>query len=848
MKRTILILSILLGMTAVQAATVGLETARSLAQKFVKANFDFASQNDELTMVYSQTSFYVFNVGENGFVILSANDAYRPIIGYSDESAFDPDNMAPALSDFLDRVNAYRTNRSKHNATMETMADWARLHECGQLVSRYGGRDAEYLVQTKWNQNYPYNYCCPSDPDGPGGHVYAGCVATAAAQVMRYWNHPIQGQGSHTYTPTDNPQYGPITVNYGEAIYDWENMPYTISSASPVEQLEAVGQLIYHVGVSVDMNYRPTSSGAVTGLLCTSLPSYFHYTDQMQHYYREEYSREEYMGFIVSMVDMNWPMVQRGNGHAYVLDGYDDFGMVHLNWGWSGSNDGWFDIDGHNYAEGESVICYCVPAEVYDATPEAPENLVATASDDNGLWATVSWTNPTFTLSGLPLTTIDQIVVKRDKEVVYVEDNVTPGAAMSFVDNLPRFDVYEYSVCAVVNGQPGKSVVEKGISVGPTCQWKFVVSSTHMQGWKGGYVALYNACHNEVNRITITNSSPTSLNVDVPLGLVSMEWVPSESTATNYNITMNIKDVDGNSVYSYSGTQSNMTEGILYEGNNGCGASLDCGVPSNLSAMQDPDDEHAIVLTWEGVENPGYGYLIYRDDQIIRLIADGTTSYRDEDVSIGGHCYQVSVLCEGGMSGETSNMACGTSGACHAPRNLNFEMTSTFKCKLVWERPSPDDGLSGYSVYRKSDTEDYKRIKLLGKNATSYTDNSVSLEGDYYYKLVAHYNDLDCESYPAPYVYDPNQYYLHFYYSPTGVPEYSGQVSIYPNPTMGSLTVEAPGMQRIAVYNMIGQTVQEMSVNADAVSLHLKGLPSGMYLVSVQTMEGTIVKRLSIIE
>lgn len=848
MKRTILILSILLGMTAAQAAPVGLETARSLAQKFVKANFDFASQSEELTLSYSQASFYVFNVGENGFVILSANDAYRPIIGYSEERAFDPDDMAPALSDFLDRVNAYRTERSNQTATEETLADWIQLGKDGHLVSRYGGREGSYLVQTKWNQNYPYNYCCPSDPDGPGGHVYAGCVATAGAQLMRYWNHPIQGQGSHTYTPADNPQYGPITVNFGEAIYDWENMPNTISSSSPIAQIEAVGQLIYHVGVSVDMNYRPTSSGAVTGNLCSTLPSYFFYTNHMQHYYREDYTRDQYMGFIVTMIDLNWPMVHRGNGHAYVLDGYDDFGMVHFNWGWSGSNDGWFDIDGHNYAEGESVICYCVPAEVYDSTPSAPTNLVVTPADNNALSTTVTWDNPLTTLSNQALTTIDQIVVMRDREVVYVEDNVMAGAAMSFVDYVPRFDAYNYSVHAVINGQPGLSITQDAVSVGPSCPWSFVLSSSNMQGWKGAYISVRNACKNEVTRVTVNNSTPTIVDVDLPLGFVTMEWVPSESTATGHNITMNIKNSDGVSVFNYSGTQGNMEEGIIFDGNNGCGSIPECAVPSNLTASQDPEEERTIVLSWDGVEDAGYGYIIYRDDQLIRLIDDGSTEFRDENVAVGGHCYQVTTMCEGGMSGLTSNMVCESSGECYAPRNLNFEMTANFKCKLIWDRPSPDDGLSGYSLYRKSETEDYKRIKLLNGSATSYTDNTVNVEGDYYYQLFAHYDELDCDSYPAAYIYDNNQYYLHFYYSPTGVTEITNKVNIYPNPTTGVLNVEALGMQNVALYNTIGQLVYEENVNADAVTLNVKGLDSGLYVVIVKTSEGRVAKKVSVFE
>lgn len=848
MKRTLLVLALLLCGVTLKANPVGLDEARSLAQSFVRVNFEFSHQNGELTLVYSQPAFYVFNVGETGFVILSTDDRYRPIIGYSDEGTFDLDDMAPAFQEMLEHLNARRMRQNVGNADMETARDWKSLREDGHLISRFGGKENSYLVSTKWNQNYPYNYCCPVAPDGPGGHVYAGCVATAAAQLMKYWNHPLHGTGSHTYIPEDNPQYGPITVNFGEATYDWDNMPNTITSASPVEQLEAIGQLIFHAGVSVDMNYRPTSSGAVTGMLCTVMPQYFFYTNQMQNLYRESYSKEEYLGMIFRSIDMGWPMVHRGGGHAYVLDGYDDFGFVHFNWGWGGSNDGWFDIDDHNYTEGESVIYNFVPAEVYNATPNAPTNLMVTPADNNELQAVVSWTNPSQTITNQPLASIDQIVVMRGYEIIYSEDNVAPGASMSIVDDgISHFDSYSYTVYAVTNGQRGRSTVLKDVNVGPTCQWKFVVSSTNFQGWHGAYIAVYNAAGTEVQRVTTTSSSPMVNDVELPLGTLRMAWVPSEESLS-FNITISVKDVDNNLLYNYSGNINSMEEGFFFEGNNSCGNPLACGTPSDLVATQDEDDETSIHLRWTGVDDPGYGYLIYRDSVLIRLIADGSTEFFDEHVPLGGHCYQVATLCEGGMSGEASNMYCEPSGACHAPRNLDFETTSTFKCKLLWDAPEHAEGLSGYSLYRRSDTEDYKRIKLINPNNTSYTDNSVKEDGNYYYKLVAYYSDLDCYSAPAAYKYDANQYFLHFYYSVTGTDEHQDEVRVYPIPTTGLLKIEAAQMNLVSVYNLLGQKVYEQKVTGDECVINLRESGCGMYMVKIGTVNGFVTKKVSVIE
>lgn len=837
----------LLGCLTLEAAPVDVSEAQALAGQFVKTSFEFAQQSDELALVYSQPAFYVFNVGDHGFVIMSADDRFRPVIGYSYQGAFKPDDMAPALQDYLDGINEYRMNR---NAVGDADAaqNWMSLRNYGRLVTRYGGKDGSYLVQTQWNQNYPYNYCCPVASDGPGGHVYAGCVATAGAQLMKYWNYPIQGTGSYSYYPEDHPEYGPLTANFGETVYDWDNMPNTISASSPIEKIQAVGQLIYHVGVSVDMNYRPSGSGASTVKLCTVMPQYFFYTEQMDNIYREDHTHDSYMALITEAIDMSWPMAHRGGGHAYVLDGYDDKGFVHFNWGWSGSNDGFFDIDDHGYTDGESVIYNYVPAPIYSATPASPTNLSAVPSTNDELSATITWNNPSLTLTNQPLTAIDRIVVMRDSDIIYTEDNVTPGAAMSIVDNsVPMFSSYTYKVYAITDGQRGRSTSISGIHVGPTCQWKFVVSASNMMGWRGARIAVYDYADAEVASVTINNSTPASLNVDIPLGIMRMAWIPSDNITSDYAITINVKDANNTSVYSYSGNILAMEEGVFYQGNNGCGMTPDCGIPSNLTAEQDPDDEHAFFLHWEGVNDPGYGYLIFRDDKAVCMTSE--TVYHDENLPTGGHCYSVSTFCQGGMSGNFSNMICVASGPCYPPRNFNFETTNNFRCKLTWDRPMPDTGLSGYIIYRKKGDEEYKRIKMVGANATNMTDNTLNEEGDYYYKLVAHYVDLECDSPPAAYIYDENQYYIHFYYSVDGVVESSANsLNVYPNPTKGMLNVEAPMMKNIEVYNMLGQKVFATNVNGDTASIDIKELGSGMFMIKVETVEGFMTKKVSIIE
>ena len=854
MKKHILtLLALVLACLSMHANPVGQETARRLGQSFAASNFEFSRQSSDLNLVYTAFSdrgeacYYVFNIGDTGFVIIAGDDHYRPVIGYSEEGIFDPDDMAPALVDYLEGVRQGVMEAAVAPAAQPVVAaDWAMLEKTGRMVSRHGGREDEYLVETKWNQNYPYNYFCPEGAGGPGGHCYAGCVATAAAQLMRYWSHPIQGQGSHTYYPEDHPEYGPLTANFGETTYDWANMPNSISSSSPIEQIEAVALLIYHAGVSVDMNYRPSSSGAVTGLLCQTMPAYFFYTDQMANLYREEYTHEGYMQLIIKAIDMNWPMVHRGGGHAYVLDGYNDNDMVHFNWGWSGSSDGWFNIDEHGYTEGESVIYNYVPAEIYAATPNMPTDLNVVASTDGTLTAALTWKNPMITLTNQNLAAIDQIVVERNGQVVFTEDNPTPGAEMSIVDEtVPYYDVFDYAVYAVVNGQRGASAVAEKVLVSPTCNWKIIMQSSAFQGWNGGYVILYSGTGKEICRLTTTNSSPQSVEFAVPVGQVSFGWSRPRNNVNN--VTIIIKDSENNTMYTYQGNTSGLTEGILLEANNGCGNELNVQAPYNLRAATEEGDA---TLTWEmSGDEPEYGYLVYRDEQRIAMVIGGESRmYVDEDLT-AGHCYTVTAL---GLGGETehSNETCASAGDCMGASDFDYEYVGeNYKIKLSWTRPEVSTGLSGYYLYRKFGEEGtYEKIKQLGASATVYTDNTANVQGDYYYRLYAYYGGIDCTSAPASLKDDPTKFYLKVYYSPTEVDEnQTSALKLYPNPAQQSLSLEAEGMTHIEFYDVLGQLVYQQDAESNNLTLNVSDWTEGLYFVKVQTKSGWFIRRVSIV-
>ena len=267
-----------------------------------------------------------------------------------------------------------------------------------------------------------------------------------------------------------------------------------------------------------------------------------------------------------------------------------------------------------------------------------------------------------------------------------------------------------------------------------------------------------------------------------------------------------------------------------------------CGIPQNLVATVQDD---AILLTWDAVQDPGYGYNIYRDGLLYRLVQEGTTCL-DENAPMGGHCYQVAVLCEGGDSGERSNESCATAGPCYPPRNLDYELTSNFKVKLMWESPQLNDGLSGYYLFRKEGDGEYHRIKSLNASAVSFTDNSANQEGHYYYRLYAYYGALDCTSAPANRHYYDNVFELHVYYSPTGMDENEALVKVYPNPTKSLITVEAEGMTAVSVYNTLGQCVLQKEVDGNQTTVDLQHASEGLYMLRIKTEQGIISMRITL--
>ena len=597
------------------ASPVGVDQARQLGLKYVQSHS--ARQAVELNLAYTEMTesgnpaVYVFNF-ENGFILVSADDVARPILGFSDEESFDinnvPDGFAYYLGHYARQIQFAQENNLEPE--MEVASEWRHVAFDGfENDNRSTRGDIAPLITTNWNQDSPYNAYCPTGGGGPGGHAYAGCVATAMSMVMKRWNWPDHGQGSHSYTPDGYPAQ---TVDFENTYYQWSNMPNSCNSSN----YQAVATLMYHCGVSVDMMYGGGASGAYSQDVPPAIANYFRYTDHATRLERDLYSKYDWEEMLIASLEEGFPLYYSGSdtdgGHAFVCCGYREYDRkFYFNWGWSGSLNNYYAIDALNtgwngsFNIGQAAIFDFIPDYIYDALIPAVEDLTVEAENAHSKMGVVRWTNPTVSLGGQALENIEKVVLMRNGVEIFAQENVVPGEVMTFEDNVSDFDCYSYRLYYLSNGVKGR-FADVTYQYGPTCTWKVIGQTTNFQGWNGGKIQALNAFNTVIEEVTMSSSTPVSQLVRMPEGAVSFKWVAPSTAVTS--ITINIKNSNNQSVYSYTGN-SNQIPATLFEGDNDCGG---CEPPTGLTGeYQWTGEGFGTLLTWSYDVDP-QSFKVYR--------------------------------------------------------------------------------------------------------------------------------------------------------------------------------------------------------------------------------------------
>lgn len=290
----------------------------------------------------SATCYYVFANGEDkGFTIVSGDDRMPEVVGYSAQGTYDPDHLPANYVGFMkayqETVEALLKGDAQVSGGLAEARQW-RAERAGTAAV------APLLGGIKWNQTEPYNNRCPLY-DGTNRSV-TGCVATAMAQVMMYHQYPKELKATIKAYITKSKGIEIPAINSGET-YDWDNMlPDYSQSGYTSAQADAVAKLMYHCGAAVEMNYGPSSGANVTPAI---LATYFGYdADLMQDLTRTCFSLQQWMTLIDNELKAKRPILYSGQssdgGHEFVCDGSDGKGLYHINWGWGGYQDGYFDL------------------------------------------------------------------------------------------------------------------------------------------------------------------------------------------------------------------------------------------------------------------------------------------------------------------------------------------------------------------------------------------------------------------------------------------------------------------------------------------------------------------------
>lgn len=307
-------------------------------------------------VLHSETQLSLVGFENGAFAVIANDDAFQPVLGYTTGRA--GAEHAPGFVWWLETMN-----KSLEDQMAEGKAQ-AKVQRASDVKTAVAP-----LIKTKWGQGAPYNNMCPEYTVGGTTKRYVtGCVATSMAQVMNYHGYPTKGTGitSYRYTPQGGATLT-LRANFGTTSYDWANMADDYSNGGyTAAQAEAVATLMSHCGIAVHMNYNASGSGAMSHVACRALKKYFNYSAKIGCLYREFFHVDEWMNIIYKELSDGCPIIYGGNsgtgGHSFVFDGYDEDGLVSVNWGWEGVDDGYFDIASLNgYNDIQDMVIVRLP-------------------------------------------------------------------------------------------------------------------------------------------------------------------------------------------------------------------------------------------------------------------------------------------------------------------------------------------------------------------------------------------------------------------------------------------------------------------------------------------------------
>ena len=884
MKRLFLVLTLLIATLlptfAQTAQQVDEASARRTAQAFVSSRQSFKGQ--ELNLV-SNDGIFIYNIGAQGFVIISGNTVLPPVLGWSNQGHFPELDEAP--ENFLSWIEHYSEmiDFAVQNGIAPETKIQRQWDEAAQGI--FGTRNTQTvdpLVSTHWNQDCFYNEYCPEAPGwgwggwggGPCGHCYAGCVATAMAQVMKYWNHPETGFGSHSYVHSE---YGEQSANFAATTYHWDQMPNDVWDYN-----DAVATLLYHCGVSVNMNYSGSGSGAQSQDVETAMRSYFGYCGA-KYRQKSSYQDEAWNAMLRAELDLSHPIYYSGangdSGHAFVCDGYDNNNLFHFNFGWSGSGDAFYstyDVNGFN--QGQAIVTNLFPVSI-----QADDNGIIYVSED-GTGDGSSWANATNKLqfaSALSSGGGTRVWVKAG---TYFGDTSDTEGAFSISpsnriyggfegDEGPDFDLSQRDFdknTTILDGQGSRRVLlqDQAFTSGTMAIWDgFTLQNGNIGSGAGAnlnnYVTLNNC--NIINNtasmygggVYINSTGGTAhvtlYNCRIMDNSASMGGGVCDrygADYTNCRISNNTASTKGGGIYLYNNTTPTLKNCIISNNTatsaggmyaRGQFTAYNCDFVMNLATEsiggiyhENSHNKYYNCIVWgnvaNGVPNQFAGLSDF-DHCAICGIVNGSDNYDIPNENNGQ---------EPGVFVRFNHPASGA-GADH--HNEDWSLKSRSICLNAGKPNTTGLGntdIVGNPRIQKGRVEigAYESCASLTliedalyESDIPYWFYSTPLTEPGYYTAVLDGHDCDSVIGLTLMILEGVEES-----GPSTGSEAAGTFMVWPNPTNGVLHIEADDIEKVEVYSLVGQRI--MSVEKSK-AIDLGNLEKGIYFLIISNKNGT---------
>ena len=774
------------------AAPVDPSTARTAATHFLMQK-GLIESADTLTLYATRgfvanngskvACFYIFNCGTRAFILMGADDRCVPVLGYSANGSFNednaPENMLSWIEEYRQSIEAgIRTDAPENPGSLMR---WKQLLKGGPVNSP---KSDEYLLTTTWEQGSGYNNYCPMMN---GKHVVVGCVATAMAQIIRYWRYPSRGFGHTSYGHT---VYGVLAVDFDTTDYDYSLMPVKIRRSTPNSQRDMVSRLCYHCGITVKMEYQHAGHTSGSGAQSSRVPNgfkYFGYTET-KFLDRTNYNDSMWGDLMRAEIDARRPVYYSGSnndgGHAFVLDGYNTDSLYHFNWGWGGSSDGFYTLS----TMVGFIYSHQVVTNIYPSGWDG--HLTTFHISPDGTGNGTSWEQAN---SNITAATKLAVLNKRElwlKEGVYYGDT-TANYAFNFTGAI-----------TVYGGFAGNETEasERNADEHPT----------RLDG-RGRQAVLYASHQNNVNtKLTLQN---LIIQNGYSAGDACM-YLGGSDVQADQLMVQNCRSDSGSAVYlnnsrlRYAVIQNNSTPTVCRVDNAALRQSIVAHNDGNALLMNNGSRvincnivaNHGTAATLKGKEACLINCIVWNNDTSLRVdstLADTCIRHcAIEGDSIPADSINIALTHENSGSGPGFASPCTTRGLDENPDTYNWNLTQRSVC-----------------------------IDAGEKLRESLSD------GDFYKRVRCRNGKIDIG-------------YIESYYAASIDGTEEASLRLYPNPASGPVTIDNCPAGDIQLLDLYGRTLLRQQHHGNGqVTLDLSALPTGLYLLRCGDTTARIVKQ-----